>query len=103
MDTIFRIFMFILPYGFSIAAYIWIGKKAWKTPNKVSKIIAFTILAAGLGYTLYRMITTSSKAFADDRFEFIILIVNVFVLFFAAIAITLGEPEEKIVDTVRKD
>jgi hypothetical protein len=36
-------------------------------------------------------------------FEFIILIVNVFVLFFAAIAITLGEPEEKIVDTVRKD
>lgn len=87
--------MFILPYGFSVAAYIWIGKKAWQTRNKTSKAIAFLILAAGLSFTIYRMVATSSRAFANDQFEFIILIVNVFVLFFASIAITLGEPENK--------
>ncbi len=94
MDNIFRVFMFLLPYGFSIAAYVWIGTKALRLPNSPAKYIALVILAVGLAYTFYRMITTSSKAFADDRFEFIVLIVNVFVLFFASIAITFGEPEE---------
>ena len=94
MEAIFRIFMYILPYALSIAAYIWVGKKALHTSNKIAKVIAFIILACGLGYTLYKMGTSISKALTDDRFEFGIMIVNVFVLFFAAIAIALGQPEE---------
>lgn len=94
METIFRLFMYILPYGLSIAAYIWIGKKAWQVPNKLAKAIAFLILAAGLGYTLYKMGRSISTALTNDTFEFMIMIVNVFVLFFASIAITFGEPEK---------
>ncbi len=94
MDTAFRVFMYILPYGLSIAAYIWIGKKAWQGKNKISKAIAFIILAAGFVYTLYKMIRSISGIFTNDDFEFVIIIVNVFVLFFASIAITLGEPEK---------
>lgn len=93
MDTAFRIFMFLLPYGFSITAYIWVGTKAWHTPNKITKVIAFVILSGGLGYTLYKMIRSIGGLFTNDNFEFVIMIINVFVLFFASIAITIGEPE----------
>lgn len=103
MDTAFKIFMYVLPYALCIAAYIWVGKKVFQASNKITKAIAFIILAAGFCYTIYRMISTSSKAFAEDRFEFVIIIVTVFVLFFASIAITLGEPEEKIINTTKKD
>lgn len=93
METAFKIFMFLFPYGLSIAAYIWVGKKAWLSPGKASKVIAFIILAGGLGYTLYKMIRYASTLLENENFEFVIMIINVFVLFFASIAITFGEPE----------
>ena len=95
MDDIFRLFMFVLPYGFSVAAYIWVGMKAWRLPNKAPKVIAFAILAGGFGYTVYKMVYAIGRLFTSDNFEFAILIVNVFVLFFASIAIALGEPEKR--------
>jgi amino acid transporter len=95
METLFRLFMYLLPYGLSIAAFVWIGKKAWRVPNKIAKVIALLIVAAGLGYTLYKMISSIGEALSNDNFEFMILIINVFVLFFASLAITLGEPEEE--------
>jgi hypothetical protein len=94
MDTIFRIFMFILPYALCIAGYIWVGKKAWRVENKIAKAIALAILAGGLGYTLYKMISAIGGIMTNDNFEFAIIIITVFVLFFASIAVAIGEPEK---------
>ena len=52
LDTLFRIFMFILPYGLCLAGYIWVGKKAWRAPNGIGKYIALFFVIAGAGYTL---------------------------------------------------
>ena len=95
MDTLFRIFMFILPYALCIAGYIWVGRKAWRVQNKIAKWIALVILGGGLGYTLYKMIGAIGSVLTNDNFEFAIIIITVFVLFFASIAIAMGEPEEK--------
>lgn len=103
MDTAFRIFMFVLPYALCIAAYFWVAKKAWRATNIISKIIAFVFVTGGLGYTLFKMIQSIGGIFTNDNFEFIIFIVTVFVLFFASIAIAVGEPEDKPVSTAKKD
>jgi high-affinity Fe2+/Pb2+ permease len=95
MDTIFRIFMFLLPYALCIAAYIWVGGKALHASNIVSKIIALAFVAGGLGYTLYKLFRSISTIATNDLFEFVIIIVMVGVLFFASIAIALGEPEKE--------
>ena len=95
MDTVFRVFMFLLPYAICIAAYIWVGTKAWRTKNIISKIIALAFVAGGLGYTLYKLARTIRGIATSDDFEFVIIIIMVFVLFFASIAIAVGEPEKK--------
>ena len=95
MDTVFRVFMFLLPYAICIAAYIWVGRKAWLTKNIFSKIIAFLFVAGGLGYTLYKLVRNIRGIATSDDFEFVIIIIMVFVLFFASIAIAVGEPEKK--------
>lgn len=94
-DNIFRVFMFSLPYALCLAAYIWVGKKALAVPNKVARIIATAIVAGGLGYTLYKLVRSAGTVFTNDNFEYIIIIVTVGVLFFASIAMALGEPEEE--------
>jgi len=95
MDTVFRVFMFLLPYAICIAAYIWVGTKAWRTNNMISKITALAFVAGGLGYTLYKLVRTIGNITTSDDFEFVIIIIMVFVLFFASIAIAVGEPEKK--------
>lgn len=86
--------MFILPYALSIAAYVWAVKRAWRVQNKTARIVALVILSLGIAYTVYRAVTTGGRAYSENLFEFIILIVNVFVLFFASVAMALGEPEK---------
>lgn len=103
MDTAFRIFMFLLPYALCIAAYIWVGKKAWRVKNAISKIIALLFVAGGAGYTLYKLIRSISSIMTNDNFEFVIFIITAFVLFFASIAIALGEPEEKIIKATKEE
>lgn len=95
METVFRLFMFIFPYAVSIALYIWILKKAWRVPHKLAKVVATTLVIAGLGYTLFKLATSVSRALTDDRFEYAILIITIFVLFFASIAMALGQPEKQ--------
>ena len=94
MDTAFRLFMYIFPYAVSIAAYVWMFRRAKRVPHKSYKVAALAIIVAGVGYTLYHMTTTITKALSDDRFHFGIFIIMVIVLFFAAIAMALGEPEK---------
>lgn len=95
LDTIFRIFMFILPYGLCLAGYIWIGKKAWKAPNNAAKYISLFFVFGGAGYTLYKVGRSIGGVFTNDNFEFAIIIITVFVLFFASIALAFAEPEKK--------
>ncbi|HVF96794.1 MAG TPA: hypothetical protein VM871_05715 [Flavisolibacter sp.] len=95
LDNIFRVFMFVLPYALCIAAYIWVGKKALAVPNRAATIIALFIVAGGLGYTLYKLVRSASGILRNDNFEYIIVVVTVGVLFFASIAMALGQPEEK--------
>lgn len=94
METAFRLFMYLLPFALSIAAYGWMFKKAKRVPNKTARIIAIVFVAAGGVYTLYQLATTITKALSDDRFHFGIIIITVFILFFAAIAMAFGEPEK---------
>jgi hypothetical protein len=94
LDTIFRVFMFILPYGLCFAGYIWVGKKAWRAPNGIAKIIAMIFIIAGGGYTLYKFIRAAGGIMTNDNFEFAIIIITVFVLFFASIAVAMAEPEK---------
>jgi amino acid transporter len=94
METIFRLFMYILPHGICFAAYIWMFRKAKRVPHKIYKSVSLVIIVAGFLYTLYHLITTINRAYREDRFHFIILLIMVFVLFFAAIFMALGEPEK---------
>ena len=94
LDTLFRIFMFILPYGLCLAGYIWVGKKAWRAPNGIGKYIALFFVIAGAGYTLYKLVRAAGGILTNDIFEFVIIIVTVFVLFFASIALAVTEPEK---------
>lgn len=94
METAFRLFMYILPYAISISAYLWIFRKAKRVPHKTAKIIALAIVIAGMCYTLYHLTTTITKALTNDTFHFAIIIITVIVLFFASIAMALGEPEK---------
>jgi high-affinity Fe2+/Pb2+ permease len=95
VDTIYRFFMFILPYSVCFAAYIWIGQKAWRVPQKASRVIALFIIAAGLGYTLYRLVGSIGTYATNDNFEYIIIIVAVALLALASIVMAIGEPEEE--------
>ena len=95
METAFRLFMYSLPWLLSIAVYIWMFRKALRVPHKAARIIALAIIAGGFVYTLYKFVTSVKGALTDDRFHFAILIITVFVLFFAAIAMAFGEPETK--------
>ena len=94
METVYRLFMYILPYALCIIAYVWVFKRALRVPNKIAKAIALVIVVAGFAYTVYRIIQSVSTALTNDNFEFVILIVTAFVLFFASIAIAIGEPEK---------
>ncbi len=96
METVYRIFMFIFPYAFCIAGIIWVGKKVWRTPHPVWRWIALFFVACGAAYTLYDLITRAPKIFTNDNFIYIVMIVNVVILAFASIAMTIGEPDEKI-------
>lgn len=96
MDTVFRIFMFLLPYAVCVTAYVWVGKKAWRVPHPAARIGALLIVAGGLGYTLYRFVRLLGEALTNDNFEYIILIVMVAVLALASIVMALGEPEEEL-------
>ncbi|HYC29779.1 MAG TPA: hypothetical protein VEB42_13195 [Chitinophagaceae bacterium] len=62
--------------------------------NIVAKTIALVILAGGFGYTLYKMFSAIGGILTNDNFEFAIIIITVFVLFFASIAVAIGEPEK---------
>ena len=94
METAFRLFMYIFPYALSIAAYAWMFRRARRVPHRTAMIIALVIIVLGFGYTLYHLATTVTGALTDDRFHFAILLITVFVLFFAAIAMAFGEPEK---------
>ena len=94
MDVVFRIFMFFLPYALCIAAYIWVGKKAWRLQNAVAKTFALVFVGVGAAYTIYQLIRSIGGIMTNDNFEYIIIIVTVAVLFFASIAMALGQPEE---------
>jgi amino acid transporter len=95
LDSIFRVFMYVLPYGLCLAGYIWVGRRAWKAPNGIAKIIALIFVIGGAGYTLYKVMRSIGGIITNDNFEFAIIIVTVFVLFFASIAIALAEPEKE--------
>jgi amino acid transporter len=94
IETIFRIFMFLLPYAICFAGYIWIGKKAWRSPHKIAKAIALFFVLGGAGYTTYKLIGAAPGILTNDNFEFAIIIIAVFVLFFASIALAFAEPEK---------
>ena len=93
-DTIFRIFMFLVPYVLCFAGYIWVGKKAWRAPHGIGRIIALLFVIGGAGYTIYTLIRSAGGILTNDNFEFVIIIVSVFVLFFASIALAIAEPEK---------
>ena len=95
LDNIFRVFMFVLPYAVCFAAYTWVAKRAWKTTNTIARIIALFFVIGGIGFTVYRLIRNIGGIFTNDDFEFVILIVMVFVLFFASVAMAIGEPEKE--------
>ena len=95
LDNIFRVFMFVLPYSLCFAGYIWVGKRAWKAPNGIAKIIALIFVIGGAAYTVYKAIGSASVMMTNDNFEFAILIITVFVLFFASISIAMAEPEKE--------
>lgn len=94
METVYRLFMYIFPYAFSLALYVWMFRKAQKVPQKTYKTIALIIVVAGIGYTVYSIVKTVGTIFTDDDFHFQIMIVTVVVLFFASIVMALGEPEK---------
>lgn len=95
LDNIFRVFMFMLPFAICVAAYVWVGKKAVQTTNRVTKTAALVIIGGGLAYTLYRLVRTAGTAFTNDNFEYLIIIVAVAVLALASIVMAVGEPEEE--------
>jgi high-affinity K+ transport system ATPase subunit B len=95
LDTIFRIFMFLFPYVVCFAAYLWVGKKAWRAPKGIARIIALVFVIGGTGYTLYKLVRSIGGMMTNDNFEFVILIVMVFILFFASIALAMAEPEKE--------
>ena len=95
LDSLFRVFMFTLPYAVCIAGYIWVGKRAWKAPAGIAKIIALIFVIGGAGYTLYKLIGAVGGIMTNDNFEFAIIIITVFVLFFASIAVAMAEPEKE--------
>jgi len=94
MEILFRLFMYIFPYAVSVALYVWIFRKTLRVPHKALRITAMAIVVAGFAYTLYGIITTISKALTDDKFHFVVLLVTIIVLFFASVAMALGEPEK---------
>lgn len=94
MEILFRLFMYFFPFAVSLSLYIWMYRKAVRVPHKTLKIVSVAIIVAGFAYTIYELATTLSKALSDDRFHFAILIVTVFVLFFASITMAFGEPEK---------
>ena len=96
LDSIFRIFMFLFPYAVCFAAYIWVGKKAWRAPSGIGKIIALVFIVGGAAYTLYKLVRSVGTMMTNDNFEFVILIVMVFILFFASIALAMAEPEKEV-------
>lgn len=94
MDTAYRLFMYIFPFAISIAVYVWLIRRASRVPHKTARIIAFLVIVAGAGYTLYRIAITITKALIDDNFHASPIIVSIIAGFFAAIAMAFGEPEK---------
>lgn len=96
IDNIYRVFMFVLPFAICLAAYVWVGKKALRVPQKAARIGALAVVCGGLVYTVYRLIKAIGTAFANDNFEYIIVIVTVAVLALASIIMAIGEPEAPV-------
>jgi uncharacterized membrane protein YbhN (UPF0104 family) len=94
MDTAYRLFMYIFPYVVSMAVYLWLIRRARRVPHKMAKGIALLVIAAGVGYTVYRIIISFSTALTDDNFHASPIIVSIIVGFFAAMAMAFGEPEK---------
>lgn len=95
LDTIYRIFMFIVPYALCFAAYVWVGRKALRVPQKTPRIIACIIIGGGIAFTLYRLIRYIGFALANDLFEYVVIIAMVVVLAVASIVMAIGQPEEE--------
>lgn len=94
METVYRLFMYLFPFAFSLALYVWMFRKASLVPKKIYRGVALAIIVAGIGYTLYRIVATIGNVFTDDRFHFGVMIVTIVVLAVASIIMTVGEPEK---------
>lgn len=94
LDNIYRVFMFVLPFALCLTAYVWVGRKAWRVQQKTSRVLSLVIIAAGLCYTLYRMVRLASSFFTNDNFEYIVIIVMIVALALASIVMAIGEPEK---------
>lgn len=99
LDTIYRIFMFIVPYALCFAAYVWVGRKALRVPQKTPRIIALIIIAGGIAFTIYRLVRYIGFALANDLFEYVVIIAMVAVLALASIVMAIGQPEEEVKTT----
>lgn len=94
MEAVYRVFMYVLPFAFSLALYLWVFLKARKVPHKVYRTISIAIVVGGFCYTVHEIVTTVGTIFTDENFHFQIMIATVIVLFFSSIAMALGEPEK---------
>lgn len=93
MEFIYKVLICSLPFLASYAGFYWLGKKILRTPHAVWRAICLALVAAGVVFTTWQLIKTYSNL-GDSSFNFMVIIVNVFVMALISIFLAFSEPEK---------
>jgi cytochrome c oxidase assembly factor CtaG len=94
MEFVYRIMIFSLPFVVSLITFFWLGRKTIPVPNRIVRILAFAVIAAGIYFTAWQFTMSYERALRDDAFNFKVIFFNIFFFIAVAILIALGTPEE---------
>lgn len=94
MEYAYRILVFSFPFLLSFIAFVWLSKKTMAAENKLIRILAFTVIAAGIIFTAWQLVLSFRRALQDDGFNFKVIFFNILFMVAIAIILAFGSTEE---------
>lgn len=93
MEMLYRLLICSVPFLASFFGYYLLARRIINVDKPLPKTIAFLFLGLGLLFTVWQAVRTFAHL-DDNSFNFIVIIVNVFLMAFIAIALAFAEPEQ---------
>ena len=94
IDKVASTFVFLIPYIIAVTGYYLLLKKILRMDNRIWRVIAMIVFAAGCFYSITTFFRTVHSIFDPMNFDLVVIAINFFFMLLVAIAIAMGKPDE---------